>query len=58
MARKTTVTTTRGAVAAEPVIEEVKTGGMGIDEAVILVTTLALLASVVLTYMAMARYPG
>lgn len=56
MARKTQAPA-RGA-AAEPVLEAVQTGGLGIDEGVILCTTLALLAAVVLVYMALGRYPS
>jgi hypothetical protein len=56
MARKTT--TTRTVTTTEPVLEEVETGGLGLEEGVILTTFLALLAAVVLAYMALGRYPG
>ena len=49
-------TTTAVAVAEEVEVEEVKSGP-GIDEGIVLTTTLLLLAAVVLAYFAVGKYP-
>ena len=42
--------------AAEPVLEEVDSGGMGIDEGIDITTTLILIGAIVLIYSALQMY--
>jgi len=43
-------------VAAEPVLEEVDSGGMGIDEGIVITTTLILIGAIFLIYSALQMY--
>ncbi|MCA8955835.1 MAG: hypothetical protein KDC87_07165 [Planctomycetes bacterium] len=49
----------RGAVAAEPILEEVKTGGAGIDEGIVFTTFFLLAGALTLMWMIVeGRYPS
>ena len=58
MAAKRQRSGSRRAAAPEPeVIEEVESGGMGLDDGIVLTTTILLIGSIVLVWLALGGYP-
>jgi hypothetical protein len=46
------------AAAQEAVVEEEETGGLGIEDGIVLTTAALLVGALVLAYLALSHYPG